>query len=61
MHCYNQLGWSFCAGMEFSYHAFITLGTVEQIRKVFSGIRGWALKNNPKLLESPVPSATLAI
>jgi len=48
-------------GMEFSYHAFITLGTVEQIRKVFSGTREWALKNNPKLLENPVPKATLAI
>jgi hypothetical protein len=47
--------------MEFTYHTYITMGTVEHIRKTFSGLRGWALKNRPVLLESPVPKATLAI
>lgn len=37
--------------VEYVYHTFIMLGTVEQIRQEFSGIRGWALSNRPDLLQ----------
>eukprot|EP00879_Flechtneria_rotunda_P030094 GHRR01032647.1.p1 GENE.GHRR01032647.1~~GHRR01032647.1.p1 ORF type:complete len:106 (+),score=23.15 GHRR01032647.1:290-607(+) len=39
-------------GMQLSYHVFITMGTAEQLRKVFSGIRGWAMANRPEFLQS---------
>ena len=37
-------------GTEIVYHTFITMGTVQEIRKEFSDIRGWAVKNRPQLL-----------
>lgn len=49
-------------GFEMTYHAFITIGTVEEIRKEFSDIRGWAVNKRPEMLASPaLAGATPAI
>jgi hypothetical protein len=50
------------AGFEMTYHAFIMIGTVEEIRKEFSDIHGWAVNNRPEMLASPaLADATPAI
>lgn len=46
---------------QFAYHVFIAIGSVEDIRKVFSGIRGWAATNRPEFLACPQLDATPAI
>lgn len=38
-------------GLEYVYHSFIMIGSVEDIRQEFSGIRGWAANNRPQLLQ----------
>lgn len=44
------------------YHVFIALGSVPHMRKVFSGIRGWAAANRPEFLACPqLHDATPAI
>eukprot|EP00882_Tetradesmus_deserticola_P007056 GHRQ01007428.1.p1 GENE.GHRQ01007428.1~~GHRQ01007428.1.p1 ORF type:complete len:291 (+),score=78.98 GHRQ01007428.1:821-1693(+) len=49
-------------GFEMTYHAFITIGTVEEIRREFSDIHGWAVNNRPGMLASPaLADATPAI
>lgn len=49
-------------GFEMSYHCFIMIGTVDEIRKEFGDIRGWALNNRPEMLTSAaLEDATPAI
>lgn len=48
-------------GMSLTYHVFITMGRVEDMRRIFSGIRGWCASNRPAFIANPVPEATLAI
>jgi hypothetical protein len=47
--------------MSFTYHAFICVGPVDEMRTTFNNIRGWALANRPEWLTCPIPGAAPAV
>ncbi|KAI8473268.1 MAG: hypothetical protein J3K34DRAFT_411475 [Monoraphidium minutum] len=48
-------------GMKFTYHAFICIGSVDEMRTTFNNIRGWAKGNRPEWLACPIPGAAPAL
>jgi len=47
--------------MKFTYHLFICTGHVDEMRKTFNAIRGWAASNRPEWLACPLPGAQPAV
>lgn len=50
-YCAPTMRFSITLDTKLAYSCFVMVGTVEQIRKEFSGIRSWAKVNNPQLLQ----------